>query len=224
MRFVQKLKGCIAIVVAGHALHATELYNLDFQPPEVGSYNLEGWAGIVSSVGPFDNALVLRARPPGWMAMPATLSLPVGYSSPMYHIQFDLLPHQLSSSEYMLAVVLDTPYAQTVGFDGVWPSFSVADDKVFHVDMTIDIPAHRWLTTLDDTTSIAIPVDVTKLSSIRFVVGSPFGNPAESPSTYVALDNIVVTAIPEPSVGSLSLAGLLLLGANIALRRRSGVC
>ncbi len=106
---------CIAgLLVGGNTLSAVELYNLDFQPPEVGMYStVFGTPTIQPTVGPFTDTLAFHA-----MTNYEQISLPIEVAAPVYDIRFDVLTHGLANSAYGYTIFLDTPEARPIDFHG----------------------------------------------------------------------------------------------------------
>jgi len=183
-------------------LSAAELYSLDFRPPEVGTYTTRfGSPTVETSVGPLNDALVFHAG----LAVYDQIELAIGTSAPVYQIDFDLLTHGLVDSEYAFSVTLDTPLVNSIQLHGYWNEIVLglnwhvlpfSDDRVYHCGLAADLSAHRVSLTIDNAQTFTADMDGSRLESIRFSMGGWIMGASPAPGTYVALDNVVVTAVP----------------------------
>lgn len=215
MKYFCKLIFMVVLSGAASSSFATVLYNLDFAPNDIGTYQtVFGNPSVQSSVGPFANALVFQANDY------QQIELPIGTAGPDYNIQYDVMTHNLLNSQYGFRIFLDTPYVRTVGLDGGQNNIQVyqnspytaeglmnfSDDQVYHFEITVDLQANLWTVSVDGAQLFSNPFNAASgLEDIRFSLDSVIA-PAE-PGTYVALDNVVVVnAAPEPSTVCLLLA------------------
>jgi hypothetical protein len=211
-------------VLAATAFAATSqaatLYNLDFTPPEVGSYTtIFGNPTVVHSVGPFTDALFFHA-----VTTYDQIELPLGAAAPQYDIQYDVLTHNVLNSKYGLTVTLDTPNINSFTLHGglnkvdIYQSFpytlaepvSFLDDHVYHFDVSVDFAAGSWSLNMDGAQIFAGPFSGADLQDIRITMAPVYGGVSDAPDTYAAIDNVIITAVPEPSAGALVGLGLLL--------------
>jgi hypothetical protein len=211
---------CFAcLLISAAASRAVDLYNLDFTATELGTYQVTlGNPSLQSAVGPFADALVFDAVTGG-----EQIRLPVGTSGPQYEIQFDVLAHNLLNSDYSFGFYLDTATVHSVNFHGglnciyvYQPSpflnYSLAplvNDSVYHFDVGLNTQSSVWSVAINGTSLFDGPCDGAVLQDIRFGIALWIGGAANAPSTYVALDNVVVSLVPEPSSAALSFAGAL---------------
>jgi hypothetical protein len=216
MKYLCKLIFIAALAVAGGSVSATELYNLDFTPPEVGTYQtVFGDPSVQSPVGPFADALIFHA-----VTGYDQIELPIDTAGPRYDIQYDVLAHDLLNSQYAFTILLDTPEVRTVSFHGGLNSIYVfqpfpytianladfANDQVYHFDISVDLEANLWSVAIDGTLMFANPINASSLEDIRFSMAPRIGGAVDAPGTYAALDNVLVSVVPEPSVFSLLIA------------------
>lgn len=218
----------VCLLISAATLRAVDLYNLDFTPPELGTYQVTaGNPSVQSSVGPFTNALVFDAVTGG-----EQIRLPIGTVAPEYELQCDVLTHNLRNSDYAFDVFSGTPAVNTVNFDGglnslyVYQSVpflnlslsSLTDDWVYHLDVMLDLQNSEWSVAINGNSLYSGPLAGSALQDIRFGLAPWIGGAANAPNTYVALDNVIVSAIPEPAAAGLAAAGVLLW---LKLQRRS---
>ena len=208
-----------ALCVQGQA-SATVLYDLDFTAPEIGSYStVFGSPTVVSSFDGLTDALLFHA-----VSSYDQIKLEVGAAAPGYQIGFDVVTHGLRNSQYLFTALLDTPEIRSVDFHGglnsiyVFQPFSgsgtlqsLVDDAVYHLDLTIDLPANLWRISINDVPCFSSPINASDIGSIRFSLAPAILGAGDSPSTQVAIDNIRVDAIPEPSAYALTLSALVVL-------------
>jgi len=202
------------LLFPGH-LSAADLYNINFDP---GTYeSILGPLNVQPSVGPLNNALVMNA------AGSEQIGLTIGIQAPGFHIQYDVFAHNLLNSHYGFGIILDTPEVRRVDFHGdlqtvevYQPSpYTIADvlsfsnDQLYHVDIFVNLQSNRWSVAVDGVQKYSNLFNASDLQSIRFSLAPTRGLISESPGTYVGLDNIVVTIIPEPSSLALTFNGLL---------------
>jgi hypothetical protein len=208
----------LLLLLAVQSVSATELYNLDFTPPDVGTYEtVFGNPSVQSSVGPFTDALIFHA-----VTGYDQIELPIEISSPQYEIQFDVLTHNLLNSQYSFSVLLDTPEVRDVSFNGGLNSISVfqpfresnvgsfLNDQVYHLDISVDLLANLWTVSIDGTQVSSNPINANELDSIRFSMSPWTVGASNAPGTYAALDNVVIDAVPEPSCIALILLATLI--------------
>ena len=212
------------------ASRAVDLYNLDFTTPESGTYQITlGNPSVQSPVGPFADALVFDAVTGG-----EQIRLPIGTAAPQYELQCDVLAHSLLNSDYSFGIYFDTTTVRSVIFHGglgsvyVYQSspflnFSLAplaDDSVYHLDVLLDTQSMDWLVAINGNLLFDGPLDGAALQDIRFGIAPWFTGAANAPNTCVALDNVIVSAVPEPAVAGLVAAGAL-LWLKLGNRRKS---
>ena len=201
------------------ASRATELYDLDFTPPDLGTYQITtGNPSVQSMVGPFTNALVFDAVSGG-----EQIRLPIGVTAPEYEFQCDVLTHNLLNSDYAFGVFFDTPAVNSVNFHGGLNSVylyqsspflnlslsSLTNDSVYHLDITLDMQNSDWSVAINGNSLFSGPLGGLALQDIRFGLAPWISGAANAPTTYVALDNVIVSAVPEPTTAGLAVAGVL---------------
>jgi hypothetical protein len=212
---------CLAMTALNVSmLSATEYMNMDFTPPEQGGYGtVFGTPSVESSVGPLQNALVFNA-----VTSYEQIRIDMPQNSRGYEIHYDVYTHNLRDSKYAFTVLFDTPEVRTMsfhgglnrlsiyrpGFSGYGPAFN--DDQVYHVGMWIDFLNNTWTVSLDGVAFQPIAFDAAYIESIRFSMAPAFGSALDAPDTYVALDNLVITSVPEPPAWSLVLTALVTVG------------
>ncbi len=205
-------------LVSPEKSRAGELYNLDFTSPDLGVYQImSGGPAVQATVGPFTHALVFNAVSGG-----EQIRLPIGVSAPQYELQCDVLTYNLLNSDYAFGVYLGTTAAGTVNFSGgsdsvyVYQSSpflnlslaSLTNDSVYHLDIVLNIQNSDWSVAVNGNSLYSGPLAGSALSDIRFGLAPWIGGAANAPNTYVALDNVIVSTIPEPTVAGLAAAGV----------------
>jgi hypothetical protein len=208
------------VAAAPAAARAAELYNLDFTPPDSGTYQVTvGNTMVQSSVGPLTDALVFHA-----MANGEQIRLPIAMPAPGYDLQFDLFAHNMANSDYSFGVFLDGTATRSVNFHGGLNSvyayqsnpllnFSLmplTNDAAYHLDVLLDLQSSAWSLAVNGVPLFDGPLGGAGLPDIRFGLAPWIGGAANAPNTYAALDNVRVTAVPEPSVVGLAASGILL--------------
>lgn len=212
-------------------LRAVELYNLQFGGSDVGTYQIMfGNPTIQSPVGPFSNALVFHA-----VTTYDQILLPINVAAPRYDIQYDAFVHNVLNSQYSFAILLDAATVNRLDFHGGLNALSVfqpypytlenvsgfANDQAYHFDISVDLGAHQWTIALDGVQVYSNAFLGTSLEDIRFGMGPWIGGAVDAPDSYAALDNVVVTAVPEPRTGFLGILSLITwLGAKASLREQ----
>lgn len=230
------MKSCITFwffiiwATATRQVLASEVYNLDFTSPETGNYQtVFGHPAIQSSIGPFADALIFQA-----VTEYEQIRLDVGNVAPQYDIQCDLMMHNLLGSQYAFSIILDYDLNQnqyqSVSFHGGLNSIQVfspspfgvgmiggfSNDQVYHFGIALDFDAELWSLEIDGNHSFSSQIDGSNLQSIRFSMAPWIGGALDDPGNYAAIDNVVVTAIPEPS--TLVLIAVEGLAAMVFLR------
>jgi hypothetical protein len=200
---------------------ATLLYDLDFTPPETGTYStVRGSPAVVSSFDGLSDALLFHG-----VATYDQIQLAVGVGTPGLHLAYDVVTHGMQNSGYQFNLSLDTPLIRKVVFYSnfmgimVVPPFngpdtslySFADDTIYHLDITANIAQNFWTVSVNNTQISSRSFDASSVDAIRFWLG-PNGLPGtDQPGTQVAIDNLFVETIPEPSVNALVVLGSLAL-------------
>jgi len=203
-----------ALVLTARDLSAAELYNLDFASPENGNYQtVFGTPTVQSSVGPFQDTLVFNA-----VSTYEQIRFPIstGSTVPGYKVECDIFTHNLLESSYGFTIFLDTPQVRPVSFSGsdnafysTYHGIDLSDDVAFHVEIIADFQANRMTITFDDQHTLIKPLNASLVSSVRFSLAPAIGGVGDAPGTYVALDNIRISTIPEPPIWSLILTALV---------------
>ncbi len=219
---MKHLYHCISIAalsVAAASSSATELYNLDFTSNDVGTYQtIFGNPTVQSPVGPFANALVFHA-----VTGYDQIELPITVAAPSYDIQYDVIAHNLLNSQYAFSTFLDTAFATSVDLHGGQNSIEVfqsspytlenlegfSNDQVYHFDISVDLQNNVWSMSINGTPMFSNPVNASSLQDIRFSMAPWIAGAVDGPGTYAALDNVVVTAVPEPTVFNLLIAAAI---------------
>lgn len=217
---------CLVVsLLSASTLSGSEIYNLDFSGAQPGAYQVvSGSPSIQSSVGPLNNALVFHAGVGG-----DQIQLLVGVPGPRYELQYDVLVHNLLDSDYAFVLRLDTAGVRSLNFHGGLDSIyayqaspfinqtlaSFLNDTVYHIGVSVDLQADLWSVAIDGTPACINPLNGASLQAIRFGLAPWIAGAADAPGTYVAVDNVVLSVIPEPSSVTLALVGLLVwLGRN----------
>ena len=224
-----KLPVCLFLAIAPPAAsRAVELYNLDFTPPDLGAYQvMAGSPSVQSTAGIFTDALVFDAVNGG-----EQIRLSIGVTAPQYELQCDVLAHNLTDSDYAFGVYFGTAAVRTMNFDRGLNSIyvyqsspflnlslsSLMNDSVYHLDVTFDSPNSVWSVAINGTSLFNGPLDGASLQDIRFGLAPWISGAANAPNTYAALDNVIVSAVPEPTTAGLAAAGILLW---LKLQRRN---
>lgn len=210
---------CCAFILPA-ASRAAELYGLDFSAPDLGTYQVTaGSPSIQSMAGVLADALVFDAVSGG-----GQIRLPINTTEPVCEVQFDVLTHNLSESDYSFGVYLDTASVHALNFhgglNGVYLYQSapflnlllapMADDSVCHFAVALDAGSSTWSVAVNGTPLYGGACDAAALQAIRFGISPWIGGAADAPGTYVALDNVWISAVPEPSVAGLAATGFVL--------------
>lgn len=198
-----------------------------------------GSPSIEATIGPFEYALVFRARQGAPNPhIPTDLNydqigLSIDAVAPVYHIDFDIFTHGLGSSDYAYSIILDSVIIIT--FHGLFNDIQMynstdtipfSDDRDYHCRIVADLSTKLVSLSIDNSHTITAPIegpfwDSLGFRSIRFNMGPWKDGVVELPDSHVALDNIIVVAIPEPSIVSLSLLGLLVVAGRLVLDFRA---
>jgi hypothetical protein len=225
MKMLQKLAWALFFSTSTYTAFAEDSLNLDFTPPEVGSYGVVfGNPTVVPTVGPLTDALVFHA-----VSSYEQIALGLPLNGPRYEIQYDVLTHALLNSQYAFTTLLDTPQARNMSFHGGANTIQMnnlgnlmefKDDQLYHFKINLDFPANQWSVTIDGGQPFTTTIDAANLYSIRFSLAPWKVGAPDLPGTFVALDNVVVNVVPEPSNFALALtAGLMALGT--CLRKKA---
>jgi hypothetical protein len=228
-RFSAKLVACIGVATACLSVSATELYNLQFGGSDVGTYQtVFGNPTVQSSVGPFAHALIFHA-----VATYDQILLPIAVAGPRYDIHYDALVHNLLSSQYSFGILLDTPDVHSLDFHGGLNQLQVyqpyleenvgafANDQAYHFDISVDLVAQQWSIAVDGVQVFSNALDETSLQDIRFNIGPTVLGTPNAPGVYAALDNVVVTVVPEPGFVSFCVLGVMTFAFRICSRSKS---
>lgn len=212
--------GVLLAVILSPASRATELYNLDFTPPDVGTYQImAGSPSVQSTVGPLTDALVFDAVSGG-----EQIRLPIGATAPEYELQCDVLAQNLANSDYAFRVFFGSTTSQALIFDGGLNSVYVyqsspflnlslaplANDSVYHLDVILDLQNSDWTVAINGTQLFSGLLVGSGLQDIRFGLAPWIGGATNAPNVQVGLDNVVVSAVPEPAAAGLFVAGVWL--------------
>lgn len=186
------------------------LYDLDFTMPEVGSYSvLYGTPAVVPSFGGMTDAMLFRARATNWDAI--TLSMEAQPSA--YTIDFDVVTHGLRNSLYTFMIYLSTAETRNVFFHGGLNAIGVfqpfpytdqgvqafADDVPYHLTILADFPNNAWQLRVDGVPVYQNVFNAADIQQVAFALNGWHAAAVDNPNVQVALDNIRVEAIPEPS-------------------------
>jgi hypothetical protein len=216
-----KLSICGLLACLSPALApAAELYNLDFTPPDSGVYQVTaGNPTVQSTAGTLTDALVFHAVSGG-----EQIRLPIGVPAPQYRLQCDVLAQNLANSDYSFGVYFGTAAASTVSFSGgvnsiyVYQSSpfvnislaSLTNDSVYHLEVTLDSLNSLGSVAINGASLFSGPLGGAALQDIRFGLAPWIVGAANAPNTDVALDNVIVSAVPEPTAAALAAAAALL--------------
>ncbi|MBC8094823.1 MAG: hypothetical protein H7Y43_03315 [Akkermansiaceae bacterium] len=210
---------CFAIALYSNSLPAAEIYHLDFTQPEVGAYEIvAGNPSLQSSAGSLTDVLAFHATPGG-----EQIQLPVGVAGSRYELHYDLLMHGVVGSDYAFVMRLNATGLRSLNFHGGLNSIyayqtspfinqtlaPVLDDRVYHIGITVDAGVDFWSVAIDGVPASAHPLNGASLQSIGFGLAPWIGGALNDPNMYVAIDNIVLTVVPEPSAATILLIGLL---------------
>ena len=228
MKIPNAVLGVFFAVTLPVASRAAELYNLDFTPPDLGTYQvMAGSPSVQSTIGTFTDALVFDAVSGG-----EQIRLPIGTTAPQYELQCDVLTHNLINSDYAFGVYFGTAAVRTVNFDGGLNSIyvyqsspflnlslsSLTNDSACHLDVMLDSLNSVWSVAINGNSLFSGSLDSASLTDIRFGLAPWIGGAANAPNTCVALDNVIVSTVPEPAAAGLAAAGVLLW---LILQRRN---
>ena len=222
----------LVLALGTNNLLASTIYDLNFTPPEFGSYTIySGNPYVAPSIGPFTDALVFRATNsiPG---ISDQIRLPLGNVGQGVIVSFDVMAHSLRGSKYRFSMFLDTPEVRSVSLNGLSNNaqafqpfapinlFEFADDQVYHFEISVDLATALWSVSVDGHKWFTRDFAASTLQSIRFSTDKASGVAVPNAETYAALDNILVTTIPEPN--TLAFLGLGSLVFMMRSRRRAG--
>jgi hypothetical protein len=214
MKHPYKFISIAVLTISSCSLPATQLYNLGFTTNDFGIYQTSGNPSVQASVGPFTDALVFHAVTFQAGIGYDQIQLPFEATVSRYDIQFDVLTHNLLNSQYAFFLYLDTPQIPYVYFHGgqnrigAFQPFpytianlaAFTDDHPYHFDISVDLQANLWSIAIDGTYLFDSPVNASSLDAIRFSLQPWTGGAVDAPTTFAALDNVVVSVVPEPSV------------------------
>jgi hypothetical protein len=211
MKCSRKLISVAVLTVAGYSLSATELYNLGFDANDFGTYQIvSGNPSIQASVEPFTNALIFHA-----VTGSDKIKLPISAGGSRYNIQFDVLVHNVSNSQYAFFMAPETARQPYVYFHGgatsilafqSWPytnavlALFFAEDQKYHFDISFDLQNNIWAVAIDGTHVFECPVNSPSLDGMSFSMGPWYMNAPDAPATYAALDNVVVSMEAGPQL------------------------
>jgi hypothetical protein len=211
--------GFVVSLLSAGTLSGAELYNLDFSGAETGAYQIvAGSPTIQSSAGSLNDVLVFHATVGG-----DQIRLPVGVAGARYELQYDLLAHNLLASDYAFVLRLDTAGVRSLNFHGGLDSIYAyqsspfvnqilapfVNDTVYHIGVSLDLQADVWSVAIDGTPVCTNPLNGASLQAVRFGLAPWITGAVDAPGTYVALDNVVLNVIPEPSSVTLAVTGWL---------------
>jgi hypothetical protein len=214
----------LALCAGGNA-YATTLYDLDFTAPDTGTYStVFGSPVVVSSFDGLSDALMFHA-----VQTIDQVRLNLGTGAPGYQIGFDVVTHGLTGSPYAFRALLDSMAPHSVALNGGFNDLEVfqsspftsqslqpfADDTVYHLGITLDFAANLWTVSVNNVPSFSNPINLSDIDSIRFSLAPSISGAGNYPGTQVAIDNIMVEAIPEPSAYALVFGSLMLLGLRL---------
>ena len=223
-----KLTFVAILTITSCSLSATELYHLTFSGNDTGSYQVDSGNPLVQpSAGAFTDALVFHCFGFDSGSPYDVIQLPLPASQSRFDIQFDILTHNLMNSQHAFFLYLDTLQVPYVCFHGGQNSINAFqpspyttanlavfnDDRPYHFDISVDLPANRWSVSLDGTQLYENLINASSMESLRFSAQPWTGWAVDAPATYIALDNVIVSIVPEPSVFSL----LILAGLAVAI-------
>jgi hypothetical protein len=246
MKTLHQLELITVLALLSGPVAAEELYNLDFRNPEVGAYEtLFGSPTVQSRVGSFRDALVFSATA-GYeqIRLPIETAAPrinIQYDLLVHNMLQS--PHtftlQLDTDHYYHNVSLSRATSGRLSGSTfapgdplgirVFQSFLAplgeyvalwSDDEVYHFEISIDLETDWWSLAIDGEQVFSRAFNASSLSALRFNMGPPdLRTGSASPATYAVLDNLVITAVPEPS--TFALVGLGLAGLAFARREES---
>ena len=210
---------CLVVsAFASNRSDATQLYDLNFTPSEVGTYStVLGSPTVVPTFEGLSDALLFHA-----VTSYDQIELNLGVGAPGYQIGFDIVCHGVLNSQYDFAAYLDTPQIRSLNFHGGLNSIYVfqpvsgsgileplVDDSIHHVDMTVDVLHNLWTIAVDNTPLYSNSIGAADIQDVRFSMAPWVGGATNSPDTQVAIDNVVISTIPEPAPYALVALGCL---------------
>jgi hypothetical protein len=211
---------CFLLIVAWtpRSSCAALLYDLNFTPSEVGTYSVVfGSPTVVPAFEGLSPALLFQA-----VTTYDQIELNLGDGAPGYQIGFDIVTHGLQNSQYAFTTFLDTPQIRSLDFSAALNSIYVyqpdsgggqleplADDTIEHVAMTVDILHNLWTISINNVPLYSNPINAADIQDIRFSMAPWIGGATNGPGTQVAIDNVVINTIPEPSTRLLVALGCI---------------
>lgn len=229
MKFSTKLFLAAFFFAAIPGSRAALLYDLTFSGSNTGSYfTVFGTPSVQTSVGPLTNALVFHA-----VKSYDQIQLPINVKAPGYDIQYDVITHGLLNSNYNFALLLDTPEVRRIDFDGGSDKISVfqpssygqlinfSDDQVYHFDISVNLTTARLAITINGAQEYSAPLDATAVVSLRFSMAPNNGSASvtDAPGTYAAIDNVIISTVPEPGTVGFGVSMVLFAGLGVVRRR-----
>lgn len=213
------------LAVLSNPLRAETLFDIDFTPPDVGSYWLPPGSNptVVSSFGGFSDTMLFHLNSGSDVE---DMDLLWNTRYPAYTIDFDVVTQGLNSSRYefvlysgvgrvslhgglnAVEVFQSSPYTDRA----VQP---FTDGVPYHFTLSADFEGNLWRLSVDGV-SVYSNIPSSTDPGIRFRLTSWYQGAAYDPNVMVALDNIRVEVVPEPSSGALLLIALLGLCARKA--------
>jgi hypothetical protein len=228
-KFLYTVKVLVGISMLPMNGVADVLHDIDFITPEVGGYSvLSGSPTVVPGFGGFSEALLFHARE----TYNDKITLGLGAGSPSYSIDFDVVTHGLENSAYAFVIYLATPQTRNIDFHGGLKTigvfqpapyfsqgvFAFSDDSPYHLSIFTDFLENRWQVSVNGVSVYENDFNAADIKSMAFSLTSWRYGAVDDPNVQVALDNIRVEAIPEPSVWMLTTLAL------VAMRRgRNGL-
>ncbi len=224
MRKLSWLAIFLAQLTLANSAISQVLHDIDFTPPDVGSYSIPEWSSptVVSSFGTFTDAMLFQLTSGSDIE---DMDLFWSTRGSGYTLDFDVFTQGLNDSLY--AFVLYTGGGQ-VGLHGrlndvevfqtpspyVWaPLQRFADGTPYHIKVSADFTANLWQVSVDDVLLYS-NTSTSEGTGVRFRLAAWYQGAAYDPDVMVALDNIRVAVIPEPRTSVLSLVALLALCAR----------
>ncbi len=211
------------LTLVSNPLRAEVLYDIDFTPPDVGSYLVPPSSNptVVSSFGGFSDTMLFQMNPGSDVE---DMILPWDARGTGYTVSFDVVTHGLSTSLYEFVLYSGVGRVSLHGGLNaveVFQSSPYTDRTVqqftdgipYHFTVSADFAGNLWRLSVDDVLVYSnIPWSAD--TGVGFRLTSWYQGAAYDPDVQVALDNIRVEVVPEPSTG------VLLLVALVGLRAR----
>ena len=220
------------LALATMSAHGAMVYDITFEPPthQAGSApatgsgparisSIDSGSPVVTASMPLlnGNSLEFAAGAP-----PVQISVQIDAGLTAFVLAFNLVSQNLHTSDFAFTVGLEGSEMPTLDFHGGFGSVYVfrpletntflqpfADGQRYLVEMTVDQPADAWRIAIDGSERFQGTLGTAGIGAITFGLAPWLGGAAADPSVKAFLDNVQVTAVPEPGTAAYLLMSLV---------------